>query len=223
MSYSQNAEQEVILDYFGEMIGTVFDIGANDGKTFSNSLALIEKGWAGFLVEPGRRAYKLLCDLHEGRRGVYCFNLGIGNETKNTFFFECGNLPFLEKDDAPNYTGDLKNNTGLTSYFDKEHAEKFIELGIDYQAYQIQMLSWKDFHKLVGHSKCDLLCIDTNGTYDYEILKQIDLDQIECKMFIVAYSTYDQEEDKIKFINFANDKGFRLLYSSLENLIFCRL
>lgn len=41
-------------------------------------------------------------------------------------------------------------------------------------------------------------------------------------MFIVAYSTYDQEEDKVKFIDYATKQGFKLLYSSLENLIFCR-
>jgi FkbM family methyltransferase len=222
MNYSQNAEQEIILNYFGDMIGTVCDIGANDGKTFSNSLALLERGWAGFLVEPGRRAYNLLCELHEGKKNIYCFNLGIGKESKNTMFFECGELPFLEKDDAPNYTGDLKSNTGLTSYFDKQHAEKFIDLGIEYQTYEIQMLSWKDFHTVIGRSKCDLLCIDTNGTYDYEILTQINLKDIECKMFIVAYSTYDQEEDKVKFIDYATKQGFKLLYSSLENLIFCR-
>jgi hypothetical protein len=222
MNYSQNAEQEIILNYFDGLIGTVCDIGANDGKTFSNSLALLEKGWAGFLVEPGRRAYNLLCDLHEGKRSIYCFNLGIGQESKNTMFFECGNLPFLEKDDAPNYTGDLKSNVGLTSYFDREHTKKFIDIGIEYQAYQIQMLSWNDFHKLIGHSKCDLICIDTNGTYDYEILTQIDLNAVECKMFIVAYSTYDKEEDKEKFVNYAVSQGFKLLYSSLENLIFCK-
>jgi hypothetical protein len=84
------------------------------------------------------------------------------------------------------------------------------------------MLSWNDFHKLIGHSKCDLICIDTNGTYDYEILTQIDLNAVECKMFIVAYSTYDKEEDKEKFVNYAVSQGFKLLYSSLENLIFCK-
>ena len=42
--YSQNQEEQIILDYFNDVkVGHVLDIGANDGKTFSNSLALIER------------------------------------------------------------------------------------------------------------------------------------------------------------------------------------
>ena len=44
--YSQNNEEQVILDYFGNKIGNLLDIGANDGITLSNSRKLIELGWA---------------------------------------------------------------------------------------------------------------------------------------------------------------------------------
>lgn len=52
MTYSQNDEQEAILRYFGEFAGSLLDIGAFDGITFSNSRALLERGWIGVLVEP---------------------------------------------------------------------------------------------------------------------------------------------------------------------------
>lgn len=52
MRYSQNNEQEVILNYFKDQpVGYIWDIGAYDGKTFSNTLALIEKGWSAAMIE----------------------------------------------------------------------------------------------------------------------------------------------------------------------------
>ncbi len=44
-------EEQVILDYFGNKIGNLLDIGANDGITLSNSRKLIELGWSGDLIE----------------------------------------------------------------------------------------------------------------------------------------------------------------------------
>ena len=52
--YSQNHEDDIVLNFFQntESNKTVLEIGANDGKTFSNSLLLIENGWKAHLVEP---------------------------------------------------------------------------------------------------------------------------------------------------------------------------
>ena len=53
MSYTQNNEEALILNHFTNRNPsdlTVLDIGANDGKTFSNSLKVIELGWHGLLV-----------------------------------------------------------------------------------------------------------------------------------------------------------------------------
>jgi hypothetical protein len=50
VSYSQNKEEEVILNYFNGHVGTFVDLGANDGITFSNTRALAERGWKGVLI-----------------------------------------------------------------------------------------------------------------------------------------------------------------------------
>ena len=52
MPNSQNGEEQVIADYFGTDTGRALDIGAYDGRTFSNTYALLERGWSGVLVEP---------------------------------------------------------------------------------------------------------------------------------------------------------------------------
>ena len=56
MSYSQNEEESIILQYF-DSPGRLLDIGAYDGRTFSNSLALLERGWHGVLVEASPRVF----------------------------------------------------------------------------------------------------------------------------------------------------------------------
>lgn len=58
--YSQHNEEEVILDFFGNAKGKFLDVGAHDGETHSNTLALAERGWAGVLMEPGHDAYEAL-------------------------------------------------------------------------------------------------------------------------------------------------------------------
>lgn len=50
--YSQNDEERVILEYFGDKPGRFLDIGAYDGIGFSNTRRLLENGWSGVYVEP---------------------------------------------------------------------------------------------------------------------------------------------------------------------------
>ena len=53
-NYSQNNEQEIILNHFRERAtpGRFLDIGAYNGPDLSNTYALLELGWSGVLVEP---------------------------------------------------------------------------------------------------------------------------------------------------------------------------
>jgi FkbM family methyltransferase len=91
MVYSQNNEQDIILNYFKDFTGTVLDIGANDGKTFSNSLALIEKGWTGFLYEPSPSAFAACKELHRDNKKVTVINKAISDKPGKLSFFDCDN------------------------------------------------------------------------------------------------------------------------------------
>lgn len=71
MPYSQHGEEFVILDFFKDRPpGRLLDIGAFDGKTFSNSLALIEKGWSGVMVEPNPSSLAALINTHRANPNV---------------------------------------------------------------------------------------------------------------------------------------------------------
>lgn len=77
MSYSQNNEETRIVEYFGGDIGQFLDIGAYDGKTFSNTLRLVELGWSGICIEPSPGPFKLLQDLHHANQKIQCVNAAI--------------------------------------------------------------------------------------------------------------------------------------------------
>lgn len=63
--YSQNDEQEFVLEFFNGRVGRLLEIGAFDGITFSNSRALLESGWTGILVEPDPfNLVKLITNTH---------------------------------------------------------------------------------------------------------------------------------------------------------------
>ncbi|NBO23595.1 hypothetical protein EBU94_09705 [bacterium] len=75
--YSQNSEDVFLLDFwkqkFGNSKGTLLDVGANDGKTLSNSLLFIENGWKAHLFEPSNPTFQKLVELHKGNENVRCY------------------------------------------------------------------------------------------------------------------------------------------------------
>jgi FkbM family methyltransferase len=95
--YSQNNEQEAILEAVKDLpTGRFLDIGAYDGETFSNTLALAELGWRGVYVEPGATAFKKLAEFWEGKVGrdkMTLIHALVGLESRDLVdFWDCGDL-----------------------------------------------------------------------------------------------------------------------------------
>lgn len=64
MSWSQNNEEEILLDYFGGTVGRFCDLGSFSLTALSNVRALIDRGWSGVLVEADPLAFAgILRDL----------------------------------------------------------------------------------------------------------------------------------------------------------------
>lgn len=92
-SYSQYGEDLIIQQIFGEHVGALLDIGAWDPETFSNSRALIEKGWQAVLVEPSPHPLAKLAKFYDGANGVCVVQAAVGLE-------ETALYPFFLTDDA---------------------------------------------------------------------------------------------------------------------------
>ncbi len=210
MAYSQNNEEKIIKDYFGKYetenhLLTLLSIGENDGKTLSNSLACIERGWYATLVEPSKYAFNKMFALHSGNKKIEMFNCAIGDTCGEVVFHESG-------EHAKHLYGE---NHSLLSSIKKSETTKwtnetFTETTVD--CLDIETL----FDKSIN-SEFDLITIDAEG-YDFIILKQIDLFKIGCNMLIVEYNG----EEENKYIEYCENFGLKLQSKTRENLIFVR-
>lgn len=80
MAYSQNNEEEVIIAEFARMnvqSGRFLDIGAWDGKGFSNTYRLAELGWRGVCVEPSPTVFPNLIKNHAGNPHITLVNAAV--------------------------------------------------------------------------------------------------------------------------------------------------
>lgn len=198
--YTQNNEEKYILEYFKDKPGNLLDIGANDGKTFSNSLALIEKNWMAVLVEPDDDAFEKLLTLHDQDNYVFCYKLAITDFDGETTFYKSGSH--------------LKNNdTGLLSTTTKEDYEKWKDT-TEYTKTIVSTLRFDTFMETCPLKKFDFISIDAEGK-DWDILKQIDLKKYECKMVCIEHNGIEIE----KYKTYCEGYGMKELMRNAENII----
>jgi len=92
--YSQNNEEEVIVAEFTRMgitTGRFLDIGAWDGKGFSNTFRLAELGWRGVCVEPSPTVFPGLIKNHAGNDKIILVNAAISaGPSKLVEWFDSG-------------------------------------------------------------------------------------------------------------------------------------
>lgn len=89
VSYSQGNEEAFILHHFRDKgVGRFLDIGAYNGHTFSNTMALAEQGWGGVCVEPSPHAFMYLHKHHGANPDIQlvCAAVHDHEETVAKFF-----------------------------------------------------------------------------------------------------------------------------------------
>jgi FkbM family methyltransferase len=202
--YSQGAEEQIILDYFKGKYGTVLDLGANDGKTLSNSLKVIECGWSGVLVEPSKEAFRRLEKLHGQNEKIVMMNIAVSNVEGELEFFESGS--HITKEDF-----------SLLSTLKPSEMSRWIGSGTDFNPITVDAITFKTLLSRSPYKKFDLITIDIEGL-DYEVLTQINLREVECKMLIVETNSKEDE----KYIHYCGKYEMRLHHKNHENLIFIR-
>lgn len=205
--YSQNNEEKIILDYFGpEFKGVVLDIGANDGITLSNSRACIERGWNALLLEPSSKAYAKLIKLYGPDLSAICYNIGIGDKTGDVEFYSSGS-----------HLGN--GDTDLLSTAKESELKRWEGTDNKFEKTVVRLVTWSFFLEMINKSlhKFDLISIDVEGM-DYDVLLQIDLSYVQCKMLIVETNSI---EDK-KYIDLVCGQGYTLYHKNHENLIFVK-
>lgn len=208
-SYSQNAEDLFVLDYFKGFKGTLLEIGANDGRTLSNSLLLIENGWKAHLIEPGRKVFDSLYALHAFNPRVKLYNYGIGEQS--------GIFKFYESGEHVLHGGDL----GLVSSIDYDETERWRNSGVKFDEIEVNIYDWQTFYNKIDFPSpnFDFISIDAEG-FDWQILKQIDLNAIGCSCLVIEWNKI--QVLKAQFIDYCGLYGLKLANENAENLLFIK-
>ena len=195
--YSQNNEEQVIVNFFGNKIGNLLDIGANDGITFSNSRKLLELGWSGELIEPAEKPFNKLKQLYNDNKKVKLHNLAISDLRGEMTFYSSG-------EHVGNGDSDLLSTLSIA---DKQKWEN----STIYKESKVQSLKWIDFYNWQIY---DFINIDAEG-YDLSILKQMDLKELGCKCLCIEHNGH-QYNDIMRELRRYNMKT---LLVNNENLI----
>jgi FkbM family methyltransferase len=201
--YSQNNEEQVILDYFKDYeSGTFCSIGENDGQTLSNVRALALTGrFCGCLIEPSPKAFFKLKQLYNDTKGCfYLYNFAIGTHNGTLKFFDSG-------------THLNKGDVALLSTANESELKRFP--GTQYEEIEVKVFRWKTALNRFGRKKFDAISLDAEG-YDLEILKQIDLTDV--RLLCIEWNSNNDVKIEIDKLM----DGFKLTYTSAENLIYTR-
>ena len=204
-NYSQNKEQDAILEYFkGLKTGSFIDIGSNDGVTLSNTRAIAELGWCGVLVEPSPRAFHLLKQNYkelETKGCYYLYPFAIGVTNGDVTLYESGAL--LGKDDV-----------ALVSTLIPEEMNRFKSV-LQYYPVTVECFRWKTFENRLTIKKFDFISIDIEGL-ELEVLEQMDVSDT----LLICVETNGNMEKKAKLDVLLSE--FKIIYTSGENLIYAR-
>lgn len=198
--HSQNLEEKYILDYFGDYVGTFCDIGVNDGVTLSNTRALFERGWTGVCVEPSPLAFIKLKDNYKDAKGIYLYNLAIGTHNGRVKLYESGE-----------HLG--KGDVGLLSTVIEDEKERWTKE--KFQEREVKCFRWKTFTNRLTIKKFDFISMDVEGL-EPRILEQIDLTDV--KALCIEWNSKKEFKDAYDSLT----KGFKIIYTSAENLIYAR-
>lgn len=200
-NFSQNSEQQHILNYFGDFVGTFLDLGCNDCKTFSNTHALALRGWKGFLVDPSPQAMAKCKELYNGHKNFFYYEMAISKHNGKAILNESG--PLCSAADV-----------GLVSTFHPSEMERF-KRTVSYTPIEVKTFRWKTFINRLTVKEFDFISLDCEGD-ELNILPHMDLS----KTRMVCIEWNSKPELKTEYEKYLD--GFTLLYTSAENLLYGR-
>ena len=157
--YSQYDEEKYILQHFkNKTNGSFLDIGAYNGKTFSNTLALAELGWSGICIEPSPTVFPDLIKNHESHDHVQCIQAALGDTSGEAIFYDS--------------FGDA------ISTFDLTHKKKWEQgYGSKFKEVKVKTITYEDIINQFG-KKWDFINLDIEGL-SFEFFTKMPYSMIE--------------------------------------------
>ena len=205
MYYSQH-KQDWILDdvvFDKKEKGFFFDIGANDGVTYSNTLFLERnRSWTGICVEPLPQTFASL----KNNRNCIVENCAVGSQTGKDTFMEI--------------TGYAEMLSGLKKNYNKKHLLRIEEeikvYGGNKNEIEINIVNVNDLLAKYGSFNIDYCNIDTEGS-EFEILQAIDFRKVKIDVITVE-ANYKIERFRIWLLLWL--KGYNYIANLGNDMLF---
>lgn len=195
--YSQNDEQDHILSFFdGKPVGRQLDIGAYNGKVFSNSLALFERGWGGVCVEPSPQPFLDLLKLHGARPDIHLVQAAIAEKDEWLTFHDSG--------------GDAISSLSLAHRVKWEAGYKCA-----FTPFQLRAVTMEQLLKKFG-TDFQFINLDVEGT-NLPLFRLLPLEDPALKLVCVEHDGHYDEMTRL-----ASPHGFTQLTINGENLLLAR-
>lgn len=202
--WSQNKEEEYILNYFGDRKGTFLDLGCNDCETFSNTRALALRGWPGVFVDASAKVVDRCKTLYNGYKGYYFYPVAISNHNGKAILQESGPL-ISSKDNA------------LVSTFHESEMKRFSRT-VSYTPIEVKTFKWKTFLNRLRIKEFTFISMDVEND-ELSILPDMDLSKTE----LLCIEHNGSEEKKKSYLHYTEKYGLnRIIYESGENLLIAR-
>jgi FkbM family methyltransferase len=198
--YSQNNEEELILhelDAAKVSKGRFLDIGAYDGKTFSNTLRLVELGWSGVCVEPSPSIFMALLERHGRNPKIQLLNAAISTAARLSPFWDAG--------------GDA------VSTISEPHMRHWTTVWkASYRSFHVYTMPLNDLFEAFGYNY-DFINIDVEGG-NWELFQALPFSKLSAVKVICV----EHEYHFLDMSALGKEHGFHPVHSNRENLILSR-
>lgn len=188
---SQAGQDRFVNDcfFYNKKGGFFFDIGAHDGKSFSNTYYFEkELGWSGICFEPLPHLFSELSKC----RDCICINACVSNIE--------GTVPFMHMDSCDEML------SGMCGTYDQRQLNTVMndiaQFGGECKILQLPSVRFNNIIKKYGVSHIDFLSLDTEGS-ELEILKSIDFDAVT-----IDIMTVENNFNEPYIREFLESKGF---------------
>src|SRR4051812_47759721 len=197
--FSQVGQDRFLFEHFfrGRRGGVFVDIGAYDGKKFSNSL-FFEKsmGWTGLCIEPMPSAFAKLT----ASRTAICENFALAD-------FE-GEAEFVEADDEGGENERMFS--GLAASFDPRHVTRIERMTKRQETRRVPVTTLAALLEKHALFDIDFCSIDVEGG-ELAILSEFDFERFRIKVLTVENNFGDA-----RIVDVMTQKGYQL-YTNLAH------
>lgn len=182
MSYSYGSEDEFLKNFFGpEYQGTFLDIGANDGLTMSNTRALVDRGWRGYMIEPDPRSFAALQKLYPEK--AYGRQLTLSQVMISDCPYMSTNSFWIAEDHPSMFS------TGRKEY--RDHMQQTSNMKFEeIQSPTLTVAAYCTIHKI---EHVDLFTTDTEGL-DERIICSMDLTGFRPTLILAEIDKFGAEQ-----------------------------